>query len=153
MTFQSLPAVMRTGQAATQAGVFEFAVASTGTQTIEHLPKRDLDLREKNSRLNLKALLNSLMLASRQPQMMALPAPPPVTMPPPPQLPPPSPAPAPPRAPLPNLERGQIAGLNRSQLHGYLRSMGESTHGNVDELKARVTRFFDALCIERYLTP
>ena len=80
MTFQSLPAVMRTGQAATQTDVFEFAVASTGTQTIEHLPKSDLDLREENSRLNLKALLNSLMLASRQPQMMALPAPPSVTM-------------------------------------------------------------------------
>ena len=57
MTFQSLPAVMRTGQAATQAGVFEFAVASTGKQTIEHLPKSDLDLRKENTRL--KALLNS----------------------------------------------------------------------------------------------
>ena len=148
--------------AATQTDDSEFAV-SIGTQTTAHLPNGGLDLQEENSRL--KALVNSLMLTMRQPQMMNQPVPPPVPMShpaialPPPPLPPlpslhpysASLAPAPPPVPLPNLKREHIDGLKRERLRGYLREVGESTFGNPSELKARLTRYFDALGIETYI--
>ena len=110
--------------AATQTDDSEFAV-SIGTQTTTHLPNGGLDLQEENSRL--KALVNSLMLTMRQPQMMNQPVPPPVPMShpaialPPPPLPPlpslhpysASLAPAPPPVPLPNLKREHTDGLKR----------------------------------------
>ena len=60
----------------------------------------------------------------------------------------------PPQPPsLPALTRREIETLGRAKLRQYLGLLGESQQGNPEDLRARITRYFDALGIDTYYPP